>query len=134
MAPAARWVGLDFTFEMLRLGPQDSARVQADMLHLPFGEGRFSLVTMAYGMRNVSDRKRAISEVIRVLSAEGRFVFLEFAKPGSSLLRGIYFAWLKVVQPLLGRLFFGDPETYRYISRSLEKFARRPFRRAETFG
>jgi demethylmenaquinone methyltransferase / 2-methoxy-6-polyprenyl-1,4-benzoquinol methylase len=120
--PETEWCGVDFTYAMLRAAKPGSRLIQGDILKLPLRDRSFSVATMAYGLRNVADRARALAEIRRVLKPGGRFVFLEFAKPKSKLLRSAYFRWLDSVQPLLGRLFFGDEETYRYISKSLNEY------------
>jgi demethylmenaquinone methyltransferase/2-methoxy-6-polyprenyl-1,4-benzoquinol methylase len=121
-SPPGEWTGVDFTYAMLAASPAKAPMVQGDILRLPIRGGMFSAVTMAYGMRNVADRRQAMAEIRRVLKPGGRLVFLDFAKPPSKTLRAAYFAWLRVVQPFLGRFFFNDSETYRYIWRSLREY------------
>ena len=120
--PGSEWLGVDFTYAMLQAGQNHSPRVQGDVLELPVRGRSFEAATMAYGLRNVADRGRALAEIRRALRPGGRFVFLDFAKPRSRILRAIFFAWLRSVQPLLGLIFFGDAETYRYIWRSLSVY------------
>ena len=67
-------------------------------------------------------RGTTMAEILRVLKPGGKFVFLEFAKPRSKVIRAAYFGWLRAVQPFLGWLFFGDSETYRYIHKSLSEY------------
>lgn len=121
-APGSEWVGVDFTYAMLRASKTRAPMVQGDILALPVRSASFTAVTMAYGMRNVADRARAMSEIRRAMKPGGRLVFLDFAKPASRVLRAAYFGWLRAVQPLLGWVFFGDAETYRYIYRSLREY------------
>ena len=120
--PASGWVGVDFTYAMLRSATKGSPLVQGDILKLPICDESFSAATMAYGLRNLADRSRALAEIRRVLKPGGRFVFLEFAKPRLKWMRRLYFIWLRAVQPFLGWLFFRDSETYRYIWRSLSEY------------
>jgi len=121
-------VGVDFTREML-----DVARgitppslpvtyLRADALSLPFHDADFDLVTCAYGLRNLADLDRGLEEVRRVLRPGGRFVSLEFGRPNHPILRRAYSAYLRVALPLLGRLFFGDPDTYGYIFATVSRF------------
>jgi len=119
---SSQWCGVDFTYAMLRAAREPAALVQGDILELPVRDRSFSAATMAYGMRNVADRRRAMAEIRRALKPSGRLVFLDFAKPKSKILRAVYFAWLRSVQPLLGMIFFQDAETYRYIWRSLRAY------------
>lgn len=120
--PDSEWAGVDFTYAMLRAGSADLPRIQGDILGLPIHDRSFSAVTMAYGLRNVADRRRALQEIRRVLKPGSRFVFLDFAKPKSRVVRSLFFGWLRAVQPFLGMIFFGDAETYRYIWRSLSAY------------
>jgi demethylmenaquinone methyltransferase/2-methoxy-6-polyprenyl-1,4-benzoquinol methylase len=122
IASSSQWCGVDFTYAMLRASTAAAPMVQGDILELPVREKSFSAATMAYGMRNVADRSRAMAEIRRVLKPGGRLVFLDFAKPKSRILRAIYFMWLRSVQPMLGMIFFRDAETYRYIWRSLNVY------------
>jgi demethylmenaquinone methyltransferase/2-methoxy-6-polyprenyl-1,4-benzoquinol methylase len=122
-------VGADFTLPMLavarerkkRLGRQ-SDFVQADALALPFADGAFDAVTISYGLRNIADLDAALREMRRVLAPGGRAVVLDFGKPDNPFAGGAYRAFLHAMMPAVGWLFHGDPETYRYIPASLERF------------
>jgi ubiquinone/menaquinone biosynthesis methyltransferase len=121
-------VGIDFTDEMLgiaRRSTPDSMAVRyqrGDALALPFGDGEFQIVTVAYGLRNLADLDRGLREAHRVLSPGGRLVSLEFGRPRSGILRALYFSYLRTMLPLFGLLFFGDPHTYGYIFASVSRF------------
>lgn len=131
---AASVVGVDFTLPMLavarerakqrgertpRRGPQFA---QADALALPFPDGAFDAVTISYGLRNIADLDAALREMRRVLAPGGRAVVLDFGKPDNRVVGGAYRAFLHAMMPAVGGLFHGDPETYRYIPASLERF------------
>src|SRR5262245_37639892 len=125
--PAGSGVGLDVTHRMLQLARQhrDDARtplVTGDMLALPFADGRFKVVTTGYGLRNVPDLDQALREIHRVLAPGGRLLSLDFNRPGNSLVRGAYHAYLTVVGSLLGLALHGDPDTYRYIPESIRNY------------
>jgi len=96
--------------------------VRADALRIPAPDASFDRVTIAYGLRNVADLRACLAEVRRVLRPGGRFVSLEFGKPPNGAIAGAYFAYLRVVVPLFGRLFFGDPDTHGYILDSLRRY------------
>lgn len=121
-------VGLDFTEEMLavarRITPGSlPVRYQrGDVLALPFADGEFRILTVAYGLRNLADLDRGLREAHRVLAPGGRLVSLEFGRPRSRILRALYFAYLRAALPLFGLLFFGDPHTYGYIFASVTRF------------
>jgi len=133
-------VAVDFSEPMLRVarakavrqgreavGPDDMRGgqirfVQADALALPFPEGLFDAVTVAYGLRNLSDWKAGLEEMLRVTRAGGRIVVLDFGKPDHEAWRRCYFAYLRWMVPLFGRWFCGDPALYAYILQSLESY------------
>jgi len=128
-AAGVRVVGLDFTLPMLAVARQ-RARAEAsparfvhgDALNLPFFEGSFDVVTVGYGLRNLADPARGLSEMRRVLTAGGRAVVLDFGKPENPVASALYWAYLRTVMPLMGWLFHRDPETYAYIPASLERY------------
>ena len=128
-AGARQVVGADFTLPMLAIARRrrrasDSACrfVQADALALPFPDASFDAVTVAYGLRNVADLPAALSEMKRVLAPGGRVAILDFGKPDNPAIRSLYGASLRAAMPLVGRLFHGDADTYRYIPESLERY------------
>jgi ubiquinone/menaquinone biosynthesis methyltransferase len=125
--PARSGVGLDVTHRMLQLARQRrsesrAALVAGDMLALPFGEARFTVVTTGYGLRNVPDLDQALREIHRVLTPGGRVLSLDFNRPGSALVRSVYHAYLTVVGSLVGLALHGDPDTYRYIPESIRNY------------
>ncbi len=128
-ASGSRVVGLDFTLPMLgvarsrRTGiPGALAFAQGDALRLPFAGASFDAVTIGYGLRNVADPLACLKEVRRVLAPGGRVVVLDFGKPASPVTSAAYGAFLRAAMPVVGRLFHGDPDTYRYIPESLERY------------
>ena len=125
----ARVVGLDITQRMIELARDKAAAQPAkvgflvgDMLALPFPDRSFDIVTTGYGLRNVPDLDTAIREVARVLRPGGRFLSLDFNRPESTVLRVCFLAYLTVVGGLLGWLLHGDPDTYRYIPASIQRY------------
>ena len=118
-------VGVDFTAEMLQVAATRSGGVQwvrADALRLPFAEARFDVVTVGYGLRNLADLDTGLREILRVLKPGGRLLSLDFGKPECPVWRRLYFAHLRFWLPVLGRVFVGEPEAYRYILTSLEAY------------
>jgi len=130
-------VGADFTLPMLAVarrrkregaspGGDDARRgaqfVQADALALPFPDASFDAITIGYGLRNIADLPRALSEMRRVLAPGGRAVVLDFGKPDNWIVAALYRAFLRTMMPAIGWLFHGDPETYSYIPASLQQF------------
>ena len=126
-APRVRYgIGLDVTHRMLELAsakrPSNVGLVTGDMLALPFCDGRFSVVTTGYGLRNVPDLAQAIEEIRRVLAPGGRLLSLDFNRPRNPVIRAAYLAYLTVVGSALGTLLHGDPDTYRYIPESIRQY------------
>ena len=93
--------------------------VQADAQDLPFPDASFDLVTIAFGLRNVTDKDRALGSMLRVLKPGGRLLVLEFSKPQSELLSRAYDNYSFRVLPMLGRLVTGDADSYRYLAESI---------------
>lgn len=125
----ARVVGLDLTPRMLTLARRKAAPdgrppvfVVGDMSDLPFGDGRFDVVTTGYGLRNVPDLERAIREAARVLRPGGVFLSLDFNRPANRFVRGAYHSYLTIVGSILGWLLHRDPDTYRYIPESIRYY------------
>jgi demethylmenaquinone methyltransferase/2-methoxy-6-polyprenyl-1,4-benzoquinol methylase len=136
-------VGLDFSEQMLELARrkveklsrvQDQARksqgstlvparfVRGDALGAPFEDSAFNIVTMGYGLRNLSDWGEGLREMQRVASPGGRVLVLDFGKPDNWLWRNLYFGYLRMVVPCLGWLFCGDASAYAYILESLKHY------------
>ncbi len=121
-------VGADFCPEMIRLaqekpGPGGPLRfVAADALRLPFPDREFDLVTAAFGVRNLEDLDRGLSEMIRVVRPGGRVGILEFSRPTTAWLRAVYGAYLRWIVPSVGGWVSGDPPSYRYLSGSIRTF------------
>ena len=122
----ARVVGVDFTEEMLRVAAAREhskiSWIRADALRLPFADNSFDVVSVGYGLRNLADIEQGLREVWRVLRPGGKFVSLDFGKPESATFRALYFGYLRIVLPILGRLFCGDPDTHAYILTSLRNY------------
>jgi demethylmenaquinone methyltransferase / 2-methoxy-6-polyprenyl-1,4-benzoquinol methylase len=96
--------------------------VEGNAEELPFEDGSFEAVTIAFGLRNVPRMDRALSEMRRVLVPGGRFFCLEFSKVSLPVLDRVYDAYSFKVIPGLGRMVAGDGEPYRYLVESIRKF------------
>ena len=95
------------------------AWVQADAEQLPFADDSFDLITIAFGLRNVTDKDRALAAMQRVLRPGGRLLVLEFSKPTQPWFARLYDQYSFQVLPRLGRLVAGDSDSYRYLAESI---------------
>lgn len=93
--------------------------VQANAECLPFADNTFDIVTMAFGLRNVTDKEAALRSIFRVLKAGGRLLVLEFSKPVLPGLAPIYDQYSFKLLPLMGKLIADDAESYRYLAESI---------------
>lgn len=93
--------------------------VQVDAETLPFAEASFDCVTIAFGLRNVTLKERALAAMYRVLKPGGRLLVLEFSHPNLPGLQPIYDAYSFRVLPTMGRLVAGDADSYRYLAESI---------------
>jgi len=88
---------------------------------LPFPDNSFDAVTMAFGLRNVTDKERALADICRVLKPGGRALVLEFSRVQSELFGRLYDFHSFKVLPRLGQLFAGDADSYQYLAESIRK-------------
>jgi demethylmenaquinone methyltransferase/2-methoxy-6-polyprenyl-1,4-benzoquinol methylase len=88
---------------------------------LPFGDSEFDAVTIAFGLRNVTDKDAALSEMYRVLRPGGKALILEFSEVQPELLKKIYDGYSFGLLPVLGKLVAGDEDSYRYLAESIRK-------------
>ena len=92
-----------------------------DAEKLPFADGEFNAVTIAFGLRNVTEKDAALREMYRVLRPGGRAMILEFSKVQAEPLKKIYDTWSFGVLPVLGKLVASDEDSYRYLAESIRK-------------
>ncbi len=130
----AETTGLDFSPQMLEVA--ESRRqianrksqianpkfIQGDAQQIPFPENSFDIVTVGYGLRNLTNWERGLDEMFRVARPGARLIVLDFGKPANWLWRKIYFAHLRCSVPLIGLLFCGNASAYAYILESLKHY------------
>ena len=92
---------------------------QADAQYVPFPDNTFNVITIAFGLRNVTDKNMALRSMLRVLKPGGKLLILEFSKPTSSLLSKIYDTYSFNVLPRLGKVFANDSDSYKYLAESI---------------
>ena len=121
--------GADVSLGMLRRGAAKGrsrrerlAFLAGDAEELPFADAAFDGVTIGFGIRNVADLDKGLSEIHRVMKSGGRVAFLEFSKPTTPILRGLYFLYFKRVLPLIGKVISRDPRAYTYLYESVMLF------------
>ena len=93
--------------------------VQADAQYLPFADNSLDCITIAFGLRNVTDKSLALRSMLRVLKPGGRLLVLEFSKPSHPLLGKIYDTYSFQILPRIGKLVANDTESYRYLAESI---------------
>ena len=93
--------------------------VQADAQCLPFPDNHFDAVTIAFGLRNVTDKSRALASMLRVLKPGGKALVLEFSKPVLPGLKPVYDAYSFRLLPRLGKWIADDEASYRYLAESI---------------
>ncbi|MEJ2603989.1 MAG: class I SAM-dependent methyltransferase, partial [Gammaproteobacteria bacterium] len=91
---------------------------QVDAESLPFADRSFDIVTIAFGLRNVTRKEAALASMYRVLKPGGKLLILEFSRPVEGL-KPLYDLYSFRVLPLLGRMVAGDQESYRYLAESI---------------
>ncbi len=93
------------------------AQVNAESL--PFSDNSFDCITIAFGLRNVTDKQKALESMFRVLKPGGRLLVLEFSKPVYPLLNKIYDQYSFNLLPKIGKWITGDQDSYQYLAESI---------------
>ncbi len=95
--------------------------VQANAEYLPFSDNIFDCITISFGLRNVTDKDKALQSMYRVLKPGGRLLVLEFSKPIFPILSQIYDQYSFKVLPVMGQIIAQDADSYRYLAESIRK-------------
>ncbi|MCX4026491.1 bifunctional demethylmenaquinone methyltransferase/2-methoxy-6-polyprenyl-1,4-benzoquinol methylase UbiE [Endozoicomonas sp. SM1973] len=128
VGPTGRVVLADINNSMLTVGRDklidrgivdNTEFVQANAECLPFADNTFNCITIAFGLRNVTDKNAALRSMLRVLKPGGRLLVLEFSKTDNPLLSKAYDLYSFSVLPALGKLVTNDSESYRYLAESI---------------
>lgn len=128
VGPQGQVVLADINESMLQVGRDRLAdrgiagnleTVQANAEALPFDDNRFDAVTIAFGLRNVTHKEKALAEMQRVLKPGGRLLVLEFSKPRNALLSRAYDFYSFQALPRMGSMVTGDADSYRYLAESI---------------
>ncbi len=125
--------GLDFSPQMLAVAAERQKKIpnskfpipnfiQGDAQQLPFPDNSFDIVTVGYGLRNLTSWECGLDEMHRVARLGARLIVLDFGKPANVLWRAVYFTHLRLSVPLIGLLFCGNASAYAYILESLKHY------------
>jgi demethylmenaquinone methyltransferase/2-methoxy-6-polyprenyl-1,4-benzoquinol methylase len=129
--PQAAVCGADLSLGMLKAGvPKIKKRKCDDAISLqalsaedlPYKDDSFDAVTIAFGIRNVSRRDKALTEMVRVLRPGGKALILDFSMPPNPLMRALYGFYFHRALPLIGGLVSGNFEAYKYLPNSVAGF------------
>src|SRR5256885_15646527 len=122
--PNAEITGVDFLPEMLELARHKGVQhvVLADAMRLPFADGSFDCVTIAFGLRNLENYSAGLTEICRVLNTNGHLLVLEFSLPSVPVLRAAYRFYLHRCLPLLGSFLTQQKGAYDSLGESIEEF------------
>ncbi len=129
----AEVTGLDFSEPMLAVARRRAERspgpevqrpkfLQGDAQEIPFPDESFDIVTVSYGLRNLSSWEHGLREMWRVARSGGRLLVLDFGKPDNAAWRALYFGYLRSLVPMFGKVFCGDAQTHAYILESLQHY------------
>lgn len=130
VGPTGQVVLADINDSMLRVGRDrlidkgasgNIHTVQCDAQALPFPDSSIDCITIAFGLRNVTDKDKALRSMERVLKPGGRLLVLEFSKPTNPLLENAYDLYSFKILPLMGKLVANDEDSYRYLAESIRK-------------
>lgn len=138
---SGRVFGSDFCHEMVRLADHKLRKrnlsdritvIEADTLYLPFQDNSFQVSAVAFGIRNVSDLRAGITEMMRITAPGGRVVILEFSQPTNPVFKAIYYFYFKKILPFIGKLISRSKyNAYSYLPSSVLNFPDRYELRAQ---
>lgn len=124
-------VGIDPAVAMLEIGRKKISERKLESVlclkegsaeHIDSEDRQFDAVSMAFGIRNVTDVGQSLNEIFRVLKPGGRALILEFSLPGGRINRAGYLFYLRHILPYLGSALSGDSAAYRYLNQTVETF------------
>jgi len=129
--PSIQLVGIDFVRKMMEAGRMKIEKealsnriqlLQGDALNLPFADGSFDAASIAFGIRNIPDKLRALKEMERVVVPGGQVIILEMVSPPNRFIKAIYHLYLSRVLPRLAKTFSRNPAAYYYLADSIMHF------------
>lgn len=129
-----RLVGIDPAVNMLALASKKQSQkrlppfiefIEGSATNIPFDAHSADVLTMSFGIRNISDFKVALADMNRVLKPDGDVFILEFAVPLNRVIKVIYLTYFRKILPFIGSLLSGDSDAYRYLNQTAESFPQR---------
>jgi len=121
--------GLDFSENMISIAEQTVGKtatnvqfVRGDATNLPFPDNSFDGATVGWGLRNLSDLRQGIREMVRVVKPGGRVVSLDMAKPSLPVYREVYWLYFEILVPFLGKVIARQRDAYRHLYESSREF------------
>jgi demethylmenaquinone methyltransferase/2-methoxy-6-polyprenyl-1,4-benzoquinol methylase len=123
--------GIDISPKMIESGKEKIQKkgftekidiIEGDSEKIPFGDGTFDVAMVAFGVRNISDRLKGLSEMSRVLNQKGMIMVLEFSRPEHFPLRQLYHFYFRIILPVIGRLISGNRIAFSYLPDSVMEF------------
>src|SRR3954468_12613905 len=120
-------VGTDFCRPMLKIANEKSGQinlpyVEADAMNLPFNDGEFDAVTIAFGLRNLPNFETGLKELFRIVKTGGKLIVLEFSSPVVPGFRQLFNFYFAQVLPGIGGMISGSRSAYTYLPDSVSKF------------
>lgn len=128
VGPQGKVVLADINSSMLEVGRErltdqgyvgNIEYVQANAECLPFADNTFDVITIAFGLRNVTDKDAALRSMTRVLKPGGRLLVLEFSKPTNPVMSKAYDLYSFTALPFMGKVVANDSESYKYLAESI---------------
>jgi len=129
--PTIQVTGIDFVPEMVQAGKDKVAKrgltdrvtlLEGDVLTLPFPDDSFDVTGIAFGIRNIPDRIRALKEMLRVTVPGGQVMILEMTFVQNRFLKFLYYVYLNHLLPLFAKIFSQNPAAYYYLADSIMNF------------
>ena len=116
---------VDVNFKMLKKGMYQNSRIRylvGNSEKLPLKSNIYDRVTISFGLRNITNRSKALKEIYRVLKPGGRFICLEFSQVENKILKIFYDKWSFSLIPKIGRIIANDDNAYKYLVESIRMF------------
>ena len=129
--PQIKVTGIDFIPEMIIAGKEKVRRkglsdkitlMHGDALSIPYSDNTFDVTGMAFGIRNIPDREKALHEMLRVTVPGGQIMILEMTFVQNRLFKLFYYIYLNYLLPLFAKVFSGNPAAYHYLADSIMNF------------